>query len=287
MNYSKKFLIIIALLASFYQPAVSQLDDRTLLGSKRLPGINPDSYFSKPVQLVDAPTASILQGGDINTSIRLFEQGGALGELSVGISNKAMFGISFGGANIIGSGNVDWNQAPGIHFMYRMIEEDLVMPALVLGFDSQGYGPYWDKTESAPGLEQPPQVLSERYAVKSKGFFCVVSKGYSSLLKMGLHGGVNYSLEDSDEDKSPTVFIGMDAMLSRDIALIAEYDLAANDDLMRKNNDDKGYFNAGVRWAFTDYMFIEFDFKNILAAKDNKVTDINRIIKFVYYGTIK
>ncbi len=287
MNYSKKFWIVVLLLVSSSQLLYSQLDDRTLLGSKRLPGINPDSYFSKPVQLIDAPTASILQGGDINTSIRLFEQGGALSSLSVGISNKVMFGISFGGAHIIGSGNVDWNKAPGIHFMYRMIEEDLVMPALVLGFDSQGYGPFHDKVDAVETLDGDQTAPSDRYAVKSKGFFCVVSKGYSSLLKMGLHGGINYSLEDSDKDKSPTVFIGMDAMISRDIAFIADYDFAANDDLMRKNNDDKGYFNAGVRWAFTDYMFIEFDFKNILASKENKITDINRILKIVYYGTIK
>ena len=89
MTRPKISLFFYPVLIIFVFTAISfaQFDDRTLLGSKRLPGINPDSYFSKPVQLIDLPSAGILRSGDIKTSIRLFEEGGALGKLSVGISN--------------------------------------------------------------------------------------------------------------------------------------------------------------------------------------------------------
>ena len=283
----KKIILLILLAA---MTVYGQLDDRRLLSSQRLPGINPDSYLSKPVQLIDMPTASILRGGDIKTSIRLFEQGGALGRLSVGISSKMMFGVSFGGTHVIGNQTIKWNDNPGIHFMYRLVEETLTMPAIVLGFDSQGYGAWWD---NVPSLNVPengePQLVSDRYTHKSPGLFIVASKGYSSLVKFGVHGGINYSLEDSDGDDDPNIFSAMDVLLSRDIALIFEYDFAINDDTVRGENNGNGYLNAGVRWAFTDYMFIEFDFKNLLEKKNNENDKVEpqRILKFVYYGSIR
>jgi len=289
MIHFKKSLLFFPILIILFFTAIcfGQFDDRTLLGSQRLPGINPDSYFSKPVQLIDFPTAGILRSGDIKTSIRLFEQGGALGRLSVGISNKMMFGVSFGGVNIIGSDKVEWYQVPGIHFVYRLLEEDLIMPAMVLGFDSQGYGPFFKKIDDKENLDENESLMSNRYKIKSRGFFIGASKGYNSFVKMGLHCGMSYSLENSDRDENPTVFVAIDALISRDIALLLEYDFASNDDKVRKNNKGSGYLNAGIRWAFTDYMFIEFDFKNLLSEKVDGETDINRILKFVYYGTIK
>ncbi|MBN2411970.1 hypothetical protein JXQ31_09790 [candidate division KSB1 bacterium] len=281
------FFYPVILVLIFSGISFAQFDDRTLLGSKRLPGINPDSYFSRPVQLVDMPTAGILRSGDIKTSIRLFEQGGALGRLSVGISNKMMFGVSFGGVNVIGRDNVEWNQIPGIHFMYHLTDESLVMPAIVLGFDSQGYGPFYKKVENKDKLDKTETVMSNRYETKSRGFFIGVSKGYTSFIKMGLHGGLSYSLETDDGDKDPTVFLAIDALISRDIALVAEYDFASNDDIARKNNKERGFLNAGIRWAFTDYMFIEFDFKNLFSERIDGQSGINRILKFVYYGSIK
>ncbi len=280
--------IIYVLLAFLTSAAFGQFDDRSLLSNQRLPGINPDSYLSKPVQMIDMPTASILRGGDIKTSIRLFEQGGAIGRLSVGISNRMMFGVSFGGVNIIGDQIVKWNDNPGIHFMYRLMEETLAMPALVLGFDSQGYGPFWKGVPSQTFPEEgDPALISDRYANKSRGVFAVASKGYNSLIKFGMHGGINYSLEDGDGDKDPNLFLAIDALISRDIALLFEYDFATNDDEVRGANNNTGYFNAGVRWAFTDYMFIEFDFKNLLVKDNETNVEPKRILKFVYYGTIK
>jgi len=285
----KIFLFYYAVLIVFVFTAISfaQFDDRTLLGSQRLPGINPDSYFSRPVQLIDFPTAGILRSGDIKTSVRLFENGGALGRLSVGISNKMMFGVSFGGINIIGRDNVEWNQVPGVHFMYHLTDESLVMPAMVLGFDSQGYGPFHRNIDEAENIEENETVMSNRYETKSRGLFFGVSKGYTSIIKMGLHGGISFSLENDDGDKDPTVFLAIDALISRDIALLAEYDFASNDDLARKNNKERGFLNAGVRWAFTDYMFIEFDFRNLLSEKNDGQSGITRTLKFVYYGSIK
>ena len=257
-----------------------QFEERTLTNSGDAQ-LKPESYFSKPLHLIDLPTASILRGGDMRTGLRLYEQGGMMGQLSVGISNRIMFGVSYGGLHFIGGEKIIWNKVPGVHFAYRLIEESLNLPALVIGFDSQGYGPY--RQEEQNGIEAGE--MNDRYSIKSRGFYGVVSKGYKSMLKAGLHAGVNFSLEDSDGDRDPNIFTGLDLMLSRDFGIHCEYDFAINDDVARGVNNGKGYLNAGFRWAFSGDLFIEFDFKNVLAERVEGA-GLHRTLKVVYHGGI-
>ena len=76
----------------------------------------------------------------------------------------------------------------------RIIEESFALPGVAVGFDSQGFG-YYDET-------------TERYQVKSKGFYAVASKHYAFLGMMAFHGGVNYSLEDGDGEDAINLFFG-------------------------------------------------------------------------------
>jgi hypothetical protein len=259
-----------------------QFDDRGLVQSPPAMKLKTESYFTKATHLIDLPTASILRGGDIRTSFRFFEHGGMLGRLSVGISNRMMFGVSYGGLNMIGLDHPSWNKVPGVHFVYRIIEESLGLPAFVIGFDSQGYGKYW---EQAPANSNQDQ-LSDRYSIKSRGFYLCFSKGYTSILKSGLHAGASYSLEDGDGDSDPTVFLGMDAAISRDIGLIFEYDFGINDDEVRGKNNGKGYLSAGFRWAVADFIFLEFDYQDILAEKVNQLGP-RRIMKIIFHGSVR
>ncbi|NOY59292.1 MAG: hypothetical protein GXO75_10220 [Calditrichaeota bacterium] len=268
-----------------------QFNDRSLSQQGQAPKVKEESYFSKPVHLIDLPTASILRGGDLRTSLRLYDQGGALSYLSVGISNRMMFGVSFGGLHVIGGENVKWNDRPNVHIAYRVVEENLVMPALSLGYDGQGYGVFWRRDnynvpDSVKRTLDPKKTMLDRYSVKSRGFYLVVSKGYASLWKIGLHAGMSYSLEHSDGDTDPTIFMGTDMLITRDLGLVAEYDFATNDDRIRGANNGKGFLNVGFKWAITTRIYLEFDIKDLLAKKDNR-PDVRRILRFVYYGSVK
>jgi len=258
-----EFVFVLLILSGPVSKAPAQTTER---------GALTESYFTKPVQLIDLPTASILRGGQLRSSLRLFEQGGLMGRLSVGLSNRMMFGLSYAALHVIGSGKVDWHQTPGVHFVYRLVEENLNLPALVLGFDSQGFGPVI-YTESGE---------SERYANKSRGFYAVVSKNYSSVVDVGLHAGANYSLEKGDHD--PNIFMGTDLAVSRDVGLQIEYDFAINDDVRPDRESGKGFLNAGVRWAFSNNFYLQFDFKNLLDASSDE--GIRRIFRVVYHGTV-
>jgi len=145
------------------------------------------------------------------------------------------------------------------------------MPALAIGFNSQGYHGYLSGVD--------------RYELKSTGFYAVLSKNYQFLGNLGLHAGINYSLETGDGDDDPNLFFGIDKALGDEISLMVEYDTALNDnnsndpDLVARHG--RGYLNAGLRWTFADQFHIEFDVNNLLRNK-RTVDTVSREIKVVY-----
>ncbi|MFQ5823666.1 MAG: hypothetical protein ACE5JB_06385 [bacterium] len=215
--------------------------------------------------LIDLPTAGTLERGSFNIDLRMFENGGLLGGIEVGITPRFMFGISYGGENIIGEGDVNWNPSPGFQARIRILDEYFSTPAITLGFNSQGYGPY-DNTLN-------------RYAIKSRGFFAVASKNYAILFNLGLHGGINYSLENNDNDDDINFFFGADFSFNREIRFIIEYDLALNDNNDQEYGSGNGYLNAGLQWCFSNRLFLEFNLKNIL---ENGAANTRREFKIGY-----
>ncbi|MFQ5636809.1 MAG: hypothetical protein ACE5IR_02300 [bacterium] len=217
--------------------------------------------------LVDLPTAGTLERGSFDITLRMFGNGGLLGGVAVGITPRFMFGLSFGGENIIGSGDVNWNQQPGFQAMIRLIDETFVAPAITLGFNSQGYGPYNDALD--------------RYEIKSRGLYAVASKNYAIFHNLGIHGGINYSLENDDDDKDLNVFFGADLSFNPEFRFIFEYDVARNDNENEPQfGSGNGYMNLGFQWSFSDRLFLQFHLKNLL---ENGAADVTREIKIGYF----
>lgn len=245
----KKAIFFISLL--FFLPTL------LFAQSKRLP----------PLELVDMPTAGTLERGSYVTQLRLYPAGGLLGGVQIGLSNRFLWGVSFGGENIIGEGKINWNPEPGLQFIYRLIDENILMPAITFGYNSQGYGPY---------------IKSEkRYNIKSRGIYAVASKNYLFLGDLSFHGGVNYSMEREDGDKDINVFAGLMKSINQDLTLLAEYDVAINDNDIRSIGKGKGYLNLGIQWLFANRLLMQFQLKNILENKEN-VPYSNREIKIAY-----
>jgi hypothetical protein len=203
----------------------------------------------EPLYLIDCPTAGTLYRGSFRTQIRAYHNGGLLAGIDVGILDRLMFGISYGGTNVIGIGDIDWNPQVGVNIRYRLFEESLTMPAILVGYSSQGYGAYIDSTS--------------RYTEKSKGVFAAASKNFNFLGTFGIHAGVNYSFEDED-DSDPNLFMGFDKSINPELAFLAEYDFALNDNEDQSLGSGKGYFNTGLKWIFASKLEIELLLKNLL-----------------------
>ncbi len=137
---------------------------------------------------------------------------------------------------------------PGVNVKLRLFDEEPSFPAIVLGFDSQGKGEFIDSVR--------------RFEIKSPGFFVVASKNFQFMGLMSLHGSLNYSLENNDNDKNLNIMIGAEKTIGSQVSIVAEYDFVLNDYEGRVGRG-RGYFNAGVRWSIGKGLTVGFDFRNI------------------------
>jgi len=224
--------------------------------------------------LVDMPTAGILHNGMIAMNVNFYEESGVLMSLEAGAFNRLTFGLSYGGANIIGKGPVDWNKLPGVNIRFRVIDESAQFPAITFGFDSQGRDLYISQYE--------------RYFYKSPGFFAAASKYFDMLGYLGFHGGINYSLENKDGNKNVNFYVGADKTIGSDITIVAEYNFGFNDnygnflstgDPAVLPRSGPGFLNAAARWSVGNGFTVEFDYKNLL---DLKKTESLRAIRIEY-----
>ncbi|GIK60689.1 MAG: hypothetical protein HND39_12500 [Ignavibacteriota bacterium] len=221
--------------------------------------------------LIDMPTAGVLERGVVGVTTEILPYGVLIASIEAGVFENVSIGISYGGDNLIGSGKVDWYNWPGVSIRGRIINEATFFPAITIGFDSQGKGIYEEDTD--------------RFAIKSPGFFGAVSKNFDFLGYMSFHGVVNYSLEGNDGDNFIDLRAGLEKTLGSSFSLLVEYDFAFND-----NNTDfgsgKGYLNAGLRWSIGTGFTAGFDLRDLLSNKPDSKNAADRSFKIEYIKSI-
>ncbi len=243
-------------------------------------------------KLVDAPTAGVLQRGEASVFTKIYRENGMLVGAEVGLFPGFMFGVSYGGENVVGSEEPQWHERIEFMAKYRLLDESAKWPALAIGYDSRGHGVY--------------HKYDNRYDIKSKGFYAVVSKNYLLLGNLGFHGGVNYSMENDDGDEDIDFFAGIDKDVTDKITLACEYDVALNDtkgrkldpedeDVVEERDDDdsdtprlenhkKGYLNASINIRFTEYLMLRVEGYDIL--ENSKLTNgFDRSVMIIYNMT--
>ena len=218
------------------------------------------------LELVDTPTAGILQQGEVQVYAKAYRSNGILAGSSVGIFPRFMFGISYGGENLVGNDKPFWHERVEVNAKYRLIDEDASMPAITVGFDTQGHGEYHNSLK--------------RFDIKSKGFYSVASKNFLLYGNLGFHGGVNYSLEVKDKQDNLNFFIGADKTIGENLHLLLDYDLALNDQKAKASVEAEsdfwkrrgyGYLNLALYLKFTDFVAVKFLAYDVL--ENNKLTN--------------
>jgi len=244
----------------------------------------------QPRRLVESHTAGVLQRGYFDFGCGIYPAGNsALGAglnfgISVGITNRLMIGLCYGGEGLVGRGKyAKFNPLPGPVIKYRLIEESLALPAFAIGYDHQGFG----------GIADTANFGYEGYIFKSPGFFVAISKNFLLFKKVqfGIHGSLNYSIESRNEVRWPNLTTGIDLGINEEFGLVAEYNFGfdTKDPVQGKPTryalPGQGYLNLGVRWAFTENFYIEFDAKDVLEHRrrlDGRTVGWGREIKLVY-----
>lgn len=204
------------------------------------------------VYLVDSPTAGILPHGSYLFHGSVGPRNSLLFGIKIGFHERLMLGASFGFQEFIGRGDVDINEKPGFEMRLRILEEWEYRPAFAIGIDTQGEDAYLDDVN--------------RYERKSKGFYGVFSKNYYLIRDFSLHGGINYSLENEDEE-GVNAFGGFSLGLFPGLSLLLDYSASFDDDdseVVTHRTRGRGYLDSGVRFDYMDRLRLKVLFKDLL-----------------------
>jgi hypothetical protein len=221
----------------------------------------------EPRFIVDMPTAGILRTGTFAFDTDVYGEGGLLCSLTAGFLTRASFGLSYGGSRLIGAGSPVMNVVPGFSIKVRLIDENVVLPAIALGFDTQGRDGYLKELD--------------RYAIKSPGLYAAASKNYAMLGFLSFHGGINYTLERADGDKDLNFFFGMEKSVGPIISASLEYNAGFNDNSAAAIGHSRGYLSAAVAWSFGGGLTIVVGLKDLLH-NGSDVSVVNRTLRFEF-----
>ena len=228
--------------------------------------------YPPPTDLITIPTAGTLMRGSFSMDMRIQDEGGLILGLSTGITDRFQFGLSFGSPNLIGDEKLTWYPRPEATLKYLIINENISLPGVSFGLNTQGFGNYNDSLE--------------RYDTKAFGLYFAGSKNWISPLgNIGLHTGINYNfLENLDKDEDPNLFFGLDLELNPELSILLEYNSALNENELTAKTmsiNSGGYLNAALRWSFVESLYLELDFNNLLF-DDKQVDSFKREIKITY-----
>ena len=225
----------------------------------------------EPRDIVDFPTAGMIPRGSVALDVDFYREGGVDLAVAVGIFDRLSAGLSYGGSGLIGADSPVMNATPGLNVKLRLLEESVYVPALALGFDSQGHDGY--------------NRSLDRYVIKSPGFYAVLSKNYAVLGYLSIHGGSDYSLERSDGNRNVNLFAGIEKTIGPFLSLMLEYNLGSNDTGNNSLGKGRGYLNMGLRCSLGGGLTLGVNFKD-LSDNGGNVTVANRTVHIEYVKTL-
>ncbi len=216
--------------------------------------------------VIAVPTAGMIGSGSVAWDIEVYQPGGLLAGASVGIFDRLLLGLSYGGRNLLGTESPVWNPAPGFEARIRIINETIALPAIAAGFSSQGHGTWID--------------ADDRYQRKSPGFYAVISKNYSALGELGFHCGINYSLERADGNRNPDLFAGAEKTIGAVLSVLAAYQAGLNDNASPSKG--RGYLDAGIAVSPGRGITIGFYLRDLLGNRlDDSVGERILMLEYV------
>lgn len=214
--------------------------------------LNASEGLPHIVDVIDTPTASSVEFGSYDFSIRFYDGGSILTRLFYGIIMENLtLGLSFDAGNFVGTGTIN-PRRPYLYIKFPLYSGRGVLPKISLGFDEQGRGVYDED--------------SEEYQFAPMGFFLsMTSMGLFPGLNVG--GGVNsdYS-QDRDRIKG---FLNADFTLGPEFMLLGELNSIGYD----------AYLNAGFRYMLSPDISFEFGVRNIGSGPEAE-----RILRGSYSG---
>ncbi len=200
--------------------------------------------------IVQMPTAGVIDKGHFLVYSEYFSGGGFLLQIGAAPFRDFNFGISFSGTNFVGAGEIETQKYPGIQISYRIINETLYFPAVLIGVNTQGREKYLSEYES--------------FLIMSPGIFLALSKTFNwQMGEFSLHGGINYSIEGVPSSRLPNIYFGIEHSIGSSMSLNLEYNAASAimDESLMKN---RGLLNLAWRISISEGFTIELQAVDLL-----------------------
>ncbi len=201
--------------------------------------------------IVDMPTAGVLPKSAIGVYVNSYPGGGMMADVSYGISSWLNLGSSFGINNLIGSGDIVTQDYPSLNIRARIFNETLVVPAIMIGLNTQGRGGF----------------LGNRFQTQPPGLFAVASKTYRwPLGSISAHAGLCYSLSPDHPSKQiPNFYLGVEHSLGPFLSVAAEYNPTLDErfpsEIYLKSG---GILNIAFRCSIASGITAELQLRDIL-----------------------
>ncbi len=185
------------------------------------------STYYEPITGIDNPLPVLLYHGEVLIHIKEEPINNLRAKIGVGIWNGIILSTSFGGTNIVGYNDIQWEDRPALDLRVRLFGNGIL--------------------ESVFGYNDEP---IEEYAKK----YLFVTAGTRLFPGLILAGGANYNYED---DNGMDFFGNAALNLGEAHTFHLEY-------IMGVNDEDKNRFNLGYKLQ-PGSMGIQFDLKNIFS----------------------
>jgi hypothetical protein len=220
-----------------------------------------DSLLAAQTDVIDTPTAAVLDYMGYASRTRFFSRGGIIQYVNFGIFQRLNLGASLNIDGVIGSDRDVRLRAPDVQVKYRFFDGDRYIPAFAVGYDGQGW------VYNVPG---------KRYNERQRGFFVV---GSQELGVPGLMGHPSFNISDFDTNN---IFAALPLTYNlRDkVEFLAEWDNAFN-------TISNSRLNAGLRAFVTPNFSIDFAVRRIGRGglySDGQERGEERIVQLKYSG---
>ncbi|HAH33109.1 MAG TPA: hypothetical protein DCL44_12425 [Elusimicrobia bacterium] len=182
-------------------------------------------------ELIDVPTAGILDQYGFMLKTRFYSSGGVMGLLNFGVQERLNLGASMTIDRLVGSDSSVKMRKPEIRVKFRFYDGGYYVPAFALGYEGQGY--YYD-------------AVNKKYLERGKGLYLAGSKEMW-VPNLMAHCGLNIS----DFDRNYLFgFIGASYTVEDKVAFLLEYDNLFH-------SADPPRLNAGTRIYITPYFQLD------------------------------
>jgi len=245
------------------------------------------------INLIDTPTANVLNKNHYNLNFRFYQEGGILIQGMAGLTEKLTIGASYGGVGVVGIGPIKGNPEPAFSLKYKLGEEGENLPfALSAGYEGQGYGKYYRQGETIKYEGNTVTLKRSFYQINSKGFYLSLTKKLKSM-NLLVNGGINHCLEDDPGKAGISFFLGAEFEVTPKLLLTMEYnngfhrEIKPEDVFQNSSGIERplrkagGEINLGLKLRYSPSLILEIDFKDLTGRYADSG---NRTFQIIYSG---